>query len=351
MTTLKRWWRSLESVIGLAEVTRAWEKLLGPEYEPMAGFLRPSGALAQSVPCPAEHDCGCAHYVVEHSPDHAVAVCQCEPQRCDTFPVAKSDRVIFEVNQSLLGTALASALGIEPEFEKLRDSYMTFRLGTYSPLAGYEFPVFLCIQFDPYELQMAMATLIATLDSPIIVLVPTRDLVNPTVMDMVNRRGCCLLALENFINIEGGMLIAHPPLETLLSKFKDLHVPAFDDQSSMTFFSTPPGSSWENVSVRFVDGHKVAVRVKSERGIFNYTQMGMASAKNGEPTVQWKLLQDFAEERGVITWRSPKADPNLKRRKSSLASNLYDFFRIKGDPFIYDENAKGWRARFTIEPE
>ena len=85
--------------------------------------------------------------------------------------------------------------------------------------------------------------------------------------------------------------------------------------------------------------------------MFNFTQMGMASSKNGEPTVQWELLATFAEEHGVLTWRSPKADTNLKRRKSNLATNLGDFFRIKGDPFIYDETTKGWHARFAIGPE
>jgi hypothetical protein len=352
MLKFQRWWRSLESVPGLAEVTFTWKSLLGPEHELMTKFFRPNGMLAQSVPCQAKRDCGCAHFVVEHAPDHIVAVCQCEPQRCDTFPITRSDMVIYEVNQSALGAALASALGIEYEGEEFKDMYMTFQLGTYSPLAGFEFPVFLTMQNDPNDLQQVAATLIAGSDGPLILLVPTRELCNPAIMDIVQRKGCCLLALDYFMGLgKDGDFVTDPPVETLLAKFKDLHVPTPEDQTAMTFFPTPPGSTWENVRIRFVDGHRVSVKVKSESGVFNYTQMGMASSKNGEPTVQWELLATFADEHGALTWRSPKAAPNLKRRKSTLASNLCDFFRINGDPFIYEETTKGWRARFAIGPD
>lgn len=37
-------------------------------------------------------------------------------------------------------------------------------------------------------------------------------------------------------------------------------------------FPTPPGSNWEDVFIRFVDGHTVSIRVKNEHGIYNYTQ-------------------------------------------------------------------------------
>ncbi len=316
MLKLQRLWRSLESVPCLADVTFTWKALLGPEYELVSKFLRPNGMLAQSVPCMANRDCGCAHFVVEHAPDHIVAVCQCEPQRCDTFPITRADTVIYEVNRSALGAAVASALGIEYEGEEANDLYMTFKLGTYSPLSGFEFPVFMTIQHDPNDLQQVVGTLIAMSDFPMVLLIPTRSICGPTIMAMVQRRDGCVLALEDFMGLsEDGSLVADPPVETLLAKFKALHVPSTEDQTAMTFFPTPPGATWENVSIRFVDGHKVAVRVKSETGVFNFTQMGMANSKNGEPTVQWELLRSFAEEQGELTWASRKADSNNKKRK------------------------------------
>lgn len=349
MLKLPRWWRSLESVPCLADVTFTWKSLLGPEYELGSKFLRPNGMLVQSVPCRAKHDCGCAHFVVEHAPDHIVAVCQCEPQRCDTFPITRSDMVIYEVNQSALGAAVASALGIEFDGEEAKDLYMTFKLGTYSPLAGFEFPVLMTLQHDPNDLQQVVGNLTAMNDTPIILLVPTRSFCGPAVVTMVQHRGGCVLALEDFMGLsEDGTLVTDPPVGILLAKFKALHVPTPEDQTAMTFFPTPPGSTWENVSIRFVDGHKVAVRVKLETGMFNFTQMGMANQKSSEPNVQWKLLQAFAEEHGELTWRSPHADPRNQKRKEILANSLSAFFRIKGDPFELTADGKGWSSRFNI---
>ena len=349
MLKLPRWWRSLESIPCLADVTFTWKSLLGPEYELVSKFLRPNGMLAQSVPCRAKHDCGCAHFVVEHAPDHIVAVCQCEPQRCDTFPITRSDMVIYEVNQSALGAAVASALGIEYEGGETNDMYMTFQVGTYSPLAGFEFPVFMTLQHDPNDLQQVVGTLIAMNDAPMILLLPTRSLLNPAVTDMVHRKGGCVLALESFMCLsEDGGFVSDPPVDNLLAKFNALHVPDPEDQTAMTFFPTPTGSTWENVSIRFVDGHKVAVKVKSESGVFNFTQMGMANQKSSEPNLQWKLLQVFAEEQGELTWRSPYADPRNQKRKEILANSLGLFFRIKGDPFKLTADGKGWASRFNI---
>ena len=103
--------------------------------------------------------------------------------------------------------------------------------------------------------------------------------------------------------------------------------------------------------IRFTDGHTVSVQAKAERRVCNYTQMGMANRKNGEPTVQWDLLRGFAEEGGVIAWDSSRAHRRNQKRREILARNLRDFFHIEGDPFRLTEDGKGWEARFRISPD
>ena len=349
MQKLQRWWRSLESMVGLAGVTSQWKSLLGPDYNQLAKYLRPNGKLAMSVPCQAKNDCGCSHFVVQHSPDHIVAACQCEPRRCDTFPITKADMAIYEVNLPFLCQSLALCFQIDCSGTRINGLYMTLQVGTYAPMAGFEFPVYLSMQVDPYDLQQAVGTLIAGCDDPFILLLPTRDLCSPVIIDMMQKNKSSLLALGDFIGIgEDGDFVAESPVETLLAKFMEQHVPQAEDQPAATFFPTPSGSTWENVSIEFVDGHRVSVKVKSESGLFNYTQMGMANKRNGEPNVQWKLLQVFAEEQGELTWRSPNADSRNQKRKEILASSLRKFFRIQGDPFMLTGDGKGWVSRFHI---
>jgi hypothetical protein len=115
-------------------------------------------------------------------------------------------------------------------------------------------------------------------------------------------------------------------------------------------FPTPPDATWEDVTIRFIDGHNIFVKVKRTTGTFEYTQMGMADGRNSKPTEQWKLLEVFAENEGVLTWKSSKADRKNQKRREELAKNLRAFFRIEGDPFRLIEGRKGWRARFRISP-
>ena len=63
-------------------------------------------------------------------------------------------------------------------------------------------------------------------------------------------------------------------------------------------------------------------QAKTERRVCNYTQMGMANRKNGEPTLQWALLRAFAEERGVLDWDSRRKPTGATRNAgiSSLAT-------------------------------
>ncbi len=116
----------------------------------------------------------------------------------------------------------------------------------------------------------------------------------------------------------------------------------------MAFFPTPPDALWRDVSIRFKDGHTVSIKVTSAGGVFNYTQMGMANKKNGEPTKQWALLETFADGHGTLDWSSKKADRRNQKRRELLAADLRRFFRIEGDPFRLTEDGKGWQALFQI---
>jgi hypothetical protein len=81
--------------------------------------------------------------------------------------------------------------------------------------------------------------------------------------------------------------------------------------------------------------------------------MGMYSKKNGDRTVQWKLLLDFAENRGEIDKNSRKETPYhfLKKRKQELSKCLRDFFRLDGEPIEWIKGEKCYRCRFRIFPE
>jgi len=166
---------------------------------------------------------------------------------------------------------------------------------------------------------------------------------------MLRRKGAPCIALCDALAVdEEGQFVMIPPMEEKLNEFRRSVLPAPEMGSGKVFFPTPPGATWGDVRIRFLDSHMVSVQVGEQRGIFHFTQMGMADLRSGNPTVQWELLRNFAEGYGLLTWKSRGADRRNKKRREKLAKDLQDFFRIDGDPFTASDD--GWQVRFAIDP-
>ena len=347
----RHFWRALETVPGLSAVDAEWRTRLGDEYESVKSFLRPNGKRASSHPCTARPGCGCAHEVVEHGPNDLVAVCRCG-RACATFPLQRSDVALYELDRAAFDQAVSGALNLLGEPDSETGLHQTTRIGVYSPTAGFRFPVYLTIQIEPDDFEHVVNGLASRTDDPFVLLAPTREhCAAETERLLTNRKSAFVPLEENFKLVGHKKLRLQRSLDDILSAFRAANLPAPEVDGSMTFFPTPPDAAWEDVTIRFVDGHTVSIQVKSERSVCNYTQMGMANRKNGEPTVQWKLLGNFAEERGVLDWDSRHAQRRNQKRREILARNLCNFFRVEGDPFRLTDDGKGWQARFHISPD
>lgn len=344
----KQLWHALEGVPGLATVDAEWNALAGPDHVMLQSFLRPDGCMAASYPCAR---CGCAHEVIVHDKTDIVAACRCESQ-CPSFVLTPSDIVLYEVNRSALGRAVALALGITADESPVDSLHQTARIGFYSPFAGYRFPVLLTIQFEPDDMRVTVERLATAMDGAFILLAPTAQLISSTVEDLLRRRNAMFLSLGDILDLaDPGVFKALPRFGELLAEFRLRHVPQADAPSTAVFFPTPPDAAWKDVVIRFMDGHTVAVQVRDQTGIYHYSQMGMADGRNSKPKKQWDLLQNFAETGGLFTWSHRNAGNTMQKHRELLAARLKEFFRIDSDPFEYVEGEQGWRARFAIMPE
>ena len=335
-------WHAFEAIPGTAAVNIEWKALLGSDYETAKVFLRPNGKMAASHPCMVQRGCGCEHEVVVHDSEDIVAVCRCE-RGCETFSLQRSDIVVYELDRRALDASLAKVFGLFEETDSATDLPGTTRIGVYSPYAGYRFPVYLTIQIEPDDFNRILDGLLSRNDNPFILLAPTRNHCTSMAEKRLAAKGSIFIPLSENVSRQF----------QLLRSMDDIfaNLPRPEENDARLFFPTPPDAIWENVSIRFKDGHTVSIKVRSVGGVFNYTQMGMANKKNGNPTLQWKLLEVFANERGILDWSSDEANPRNQKRRELLAANLREFFRIKGDPFKMTKDGKGWQARFLISPE
>ena len=343
-------WVTLEAVPGVAAVDAEWKGRFGHDYEAARNFLRPNGEKATSHPCTIPRGCGCHHEVIVHGHEDLVAVCRCE-RGCDTFPLEPAEIVVYEVDRAALDAAVVAAFGLLEEPATPTDLYGTTRLGVYSPYAGYRFPIYLTLQLEADDFNAVLDGLLARNDTPFVLIAPTRELCTASAEKRLTDRQSSFVALSESVALEAQ---ATPrllrPLDELLAPLRAAHLPA-PKGNGLVFFPTPADTTWSDVSIRFKDGYTVSVKAKAAAGVFNYTQMGMANKKNGDPTVQWDLLHDFADAHGVFDWSNPHAHRRNQKRREILAAHLQAFFRIDGDPFRLTADGQGWEARFRITPD
>lgn len=355
MQKTEQLWRALETTPVFSGVRAAWKEIAGDGFAAIAPFLRPSSELATTYPCPEPGDDGCPRGIVIHASDDIVAVCRRSPRTCESLALKKDDIVVYTLNLPRIAAHVSALLGIKGGGPAPADGLArTLYLGAYRPLAGLSFPAFLTLQHDREDLAQIVERLAARDQRPFVLVAPTTDLVAPAVAELLRTRGAVALGLADFTAIDKtGSFVAERSAEDLLKPFRDGVVRAAEAgaKDGMVFFPTPDGATWPDLEMRFKDGHTVSVKVRGAHGVFNYTQMGMASKKNGAPTLQWALLRAFADENGVLTWASKYAGRRNQKRRENLAKDLQRFFRIEGDPIEFSEDEKGWRVRFKIMEE
>ncbi|MDP2736493.1 MAG: hypothetical protein Q8O59_01765 [bacterium] len=116
-----------------------------------------------------------------------------------------------------------------------------------------------------------------------------------------------------------------------------------------------PDTKWENITIKFIDGHDVDIFIKNQEPIKStYSEMDFQDKRKRCPNKQWALLKILAHEGGKISWESQNANPKIKKQKQLLSSQLKKYFSLNEDPFYpYKAIRKNscYQVRFELIPE
>ena len=170
MTSLKRFWPTVESLPSLAAVETEWLAHLRGDYHLIKPFLRPRKDRACSFPRP---DGGLPYQVIEHGRDDLVGVCQ---ETGETITLSRSQLVVYELDQQRLAHQVASALGLGAPNRLITQDGRLFSLGSFRP-TGHSLAAFLIFPSDSAEVMSTAASLISQRLSPLLLLTPTRRFV------------------------------------------------------------------------------------------------------------------------------------------------------------------------------
>lgn len=115
----------------------------------------------------------------------------------------------------------------------------------------------------------------------------------------------------------------------------------------------PPGTKWENITIKFLNGHDVMIMVSSGDSDqitirSNYASLGFQNLKNNRPNVQWILLKHLADDNGTFSWDNPTANVKIKKTKQNLSKQLKLAFRLTDDPFFVYRETKSYQIKINL---
>lgn len=114
----------------------------------------------------------------------------------------------------------------------------------------------------------------------------------------------------------------------------------------------PPDTKWENITIRFLNGQEVIIKVKDLTFQNTYEGLGFQDEKRKLPNKQWEFLKGLSETNGEISWGDSRATLKGKKQKQLLAEALKAYFRIDEDPFYpYSRQEKLYKIRINLIPE
>ncbi len=112
-----------------------------------------------------------------------------------------------------------------------------------------------------------------------------------------------------------------------------------------------PDTKWENITIIFVNGHDIKIKVKEKTFLSDFKQMGFEDKKNHLPNKQWEFLVLLSRRNGELSWRDSDASDLLKKKKQLLSKALKAFFQIDEDPFFPYRKEKAYRIKINLIPE
>ncbi len=331
-----------------------------------AKFLQPTNEKVAAVEC--LKSCGelCCRKVVELAADEILAVCP-ENER-PPYELTRRDIIVYKLKEAAFARSLCKAFGFEYCQCKINANDYAWPLGDYVPHAGRRIPAKLVFARSSEHL-LSMGLRILAVGKEQILIVPTRRFVCHKLLDLVKSYGCILLVLTEILALRNDGDFEAVCRTGLLFDVFDEKGFCGEDQP----LEIPSGTTWQQMTIEFIDGHTVSVRVGQIHKRLSYGDMGMEDKRTKNPNGQWRLLQKFAEGRGVIRFGSitkqqreyelarlaskmetdfggfsihTPPDKTTKTGKKALSNALKEVFGLPDDPIAWKDGA--YICRFKI---
>jgi hypothetical protein len=334
---ISKFWKALDELTDGGSSHWGWQQRLSDEWQAVAPFLPATGKMAASLPCPNPGGAGCPRQVIIHGDGTASAICGDNPKACQSLEVTRDALRIHALNRRSFAEALVKAMELQPPIRNPAQSFIQ-RLGTRERAAGLGVPVFLCIpgatpKVTPQDLDEILET-----PTPVVLLCPTVASLPSTVAEPLRRHGVTIMPLDTNLLARGPGKFALTPqgdtiMQDLLGQLGDMAAQAKGPQRA---WELPPGTTWEDMTIRFTAAAWINVTVKGVTRAFEPDAFDLRNTKKQETTVKeaWKFFLALAVGNGrhVARLADSQGTPLLQKNKQALSKALIAAFGLEGDP-------------------
>lgn len=236
MRHLKRIWRSLEEIPGLADIPAEWKVRCGTEYPFLEQFLRPTNETGRRHPCPHPSDADCPRAIVEYGDGSLAAVCQHPHRRCEDLPLTTLEALIHRLDLAGLIRAIAQPLAVRAQHpEPVAPG--VWAVGTSISTISRSQPAFLAVHTHGHGFRGAVHWLTGSRTLPFVMVAPTSRFATVDLRELLLNRGSSIVILEDrvgvssdgqFIELEPTGGTAHPPTPVekrreVVNNYKKVH--------------------------------------------------------------------------------------------------------------------------------
>lgn len=311
-------------------------------------FLVPIDDIAASVFCPDKAKCShsCDRNIMGDRKKAPEGAClkMLKPDLCLT----PADIIVYKLNIPEFHKAIALAIGIEPYDEKNDDVY-TWQIGSLQLKPGKRRKVFLSYrQEGPFTREIAELGLREK--EPFIIFTFYHYALSQETERMLSNSQISRFSLDEILEITNNCQLKLLP--SCNDIWRDIAGAVKIEEKKQHRFALPPSADWEDISIHFLDKHSVSITIGGKEKVeLLYNEMGMADRRSAKPTELWLLLKAFADQNGILSWKSGTASEKTRQQKKRLSKHLCSIFGLAADPIPYDKEKKGYVCRFKIRPD
>ncbi len=171
-----------------------------------------------------------------------------------------------------------------------------------------------------------------------------------------------------------------------LEAFVKMKIGGMQEKLLVAKRETPKSWEWEEITLRFRNGHEVEIHMGEQVTRVDFKEMGFVDKRTHLPDKQWKMLESLAQHNGRLAWQDHpgknrkrnlgmvaqelgfekeedfsgesrssgmqliKAADASKKTKQVLASKLKAYFKKKDDPFAPYNKKTGYFLRLKLIP-